>query len=106
MDQLRDSGINAVIDHAGERWKAGYERFAAEFFKSLKPGDQFSGEMLHQFVEANLDVQPHTPHAKGAMFRVFVTPLILAGNVVEAGFQKSVRASNHSRYCRVYRRVA
>ena len=60
MDQLRDSGINAVIDHAGERWKAGYERFAAEFFKSLKPGDQFSGEMLHQFIESNLDEQPQS----------------------------------------------
>lgn len=40
------------------------------------------------------------------MFRVFINPLILAGNVVEVGFEKSVRASSHSRYCRVYRRVA
>ena len=46
---------------------------------------------------------PAAPAAPAVAPAVMPAP---TGNVVEAGFQKSVRASNHSRYCRVYRRVA
>lgn len=105
-DSLRDEGIETAIENSVEQWKAGYERFAAEFYKALSPGDQFTGDQMHRYIESHIDAEPHTPHAKGAMFRIFVVPLLQSGQVVVAGYQKSVRASNRSHYYRVYQRVA
>lgn len=106
MDELRDRGIAAVLENSSDDWRHTYRHLAQVFFSRVRVGDVFSGDQVNEFVESQTDLRPHCPQAKSAGFYRFIRPMLEIGVVAQDGFRKSVRASNHSRYCRTYKRVA
>lgn len=105
-EYLKISGMADVLEAADPTWSAKYDALAVEFYKGMATGAQFSGEDLHEFIEYQVEERPHKPQAWSAKFNGFIKRLIAAGTVVPVDYRKSLKASNHSRICRVYQKVA
>lgn len=105
-DVLKFEGMDQVIANQSEVWNKTYSALAEEFFSRVKAGETFSGEDVHHYIEINSKIRPDKPQAWSAKFNGFIKPLLKDGRVMTVDFKKSLKASNHSRFCRVYQRVA
>lgn len=105
-DDLRDGGQDEAIANDSSRWSREYLVLAHKFIEALPEGIAFSGDQVNAFIQSIVEQEPHSPQVKSAQFGNFIRPLLKSGKVVSIGFEKSLRASNHSRYVRKYRKLA
>lgn len=105
-DVLKFEGMDQVAASQSEAWHRAYSALAEEFFSKVRAGESFSGEDVHQYIETHSVLRPSKPQAWSAKFSGFIRPLLKEGRVMTVDFKKSMKASNHSRFCRVYQRVA
>lgn len=105
-DSLRDQGQEAAIANEPGRWTKEYLVLAHQYISGLPDGLTFSGDQVNAFIKLVVNEEPHSPQVKSAQFAKFIRPLLENGKVEVVGFEKSVKASNHSRYVRKYRKVA
>lgn len=105
-DRRKSTGMDQVLGATNHEWAAKYDALAVEFYKNLQPGMRFTGEDMRDFIEHQVKEKPHKPQSWGAKFNGFIWKWIAAGTVIPVDYRKSMRASNHSRICRVYQKVA
>lgn len=105
-DIRKSVGMDQVLGAANQEWTAKYDELADQFYHGMAKGAEFCGEDLHEFIEHQTSERPHKPQAWSAKFNGFIKKWISAGTVVPVDYRKSMKASNHSRPCRVYQKVA
>jgi len=101
-EQLRDSGISAVLEAQSAEWRSLYRALAAQFMARQPTGSTFIGEAMRLFAIENGLHEPLHPNAWGAMARTVLNEWIEERAIIRSGWSKSTAKRAHARAYPLY----
>lgn len=98
-DELRDEGIAKAMKNADEKWKQAARDAVLVVVRSLKSGDTFTTDAVHQVLDWS-EAETHDTRALGGILR----SLSNEGVIQATGqYQKTMRPIAHSRPLMVWK---
>jgi hypothetical protein len=104
--QLRNEGVDTVVDNAREEWKTDYYYYVENWFESLPIGTEFLGEEMRAAATRAGIGSPHHPNAWSGMSRSLTTKWHKEERVTVVGYEQSKSVANCAHTYKLYKKIA